>query len=180
MRFVIDLAHENVARRTGGPFAAAVFRSDDGRCVSAGVNSVMRLNSAVLHAEVVALMFAQARVGSYTLRVADASYELVTSCEPCAMCLGAILWSGVRRLVCGAARSDAERIGFDEGPVFPELMPIWNGAASRSFTTCCALKPPKCSTGICAAAASCTMGDISRACMAAWKMPSPRHAPIPA
>lgn len=122
MRFVIDLAHENVARRTGGPFAAAVFRSDDGRCVSAGVNSVMRLNSAVLHAEVVALMFAQARVGSYTLRVADASYELVTSCEPCAMCLGAILWSGVRRLVCGAARSDAERIGFDEGPVFPRVV----------------------------------------------------------
>jgi tRNA(Arg) A34 adenosine deaminase TadA len=36
------------------------------------------------------------------------------------MCLGAILWSGVRRVVTGAAREDATRLGFDEGPVFPE------------------------------------------------------------
>nr|MBA3258060.1 nucleoside deaminase [Gemmatimonadales bacterium] len=41
-------------------------------------------------------------------------------CEPCAMCLGATLWSGVRRLVCGATREDAAALGFDEGPVFPE------------------------------------------------------------
>ncbi|ABU58756.1 nucleoside deaminase [Roseiflexus castenholzii] len=120
MRFVIDLARTNIAQGTGGPFAAAVFRSDDGVLVSAGVNSVTRLTNAVLHAEVVALMFAQARVGAYTLRAANTSYDLVTSCEPCAMCLGAILWSGVQRLVCGATRDDAERIGFDEGPVFPE------------------------------------------------------------
>jgi tRNA(Arg) A34 adenosine deaminase TadA len=33
---------------------------------------------------------------------------------------GATHWSGVRRLVFGARREDAERIGFEEGPVFPE------------------------------------------------------------
>ena len=43
-------------------------------------------------------------------------YELVASTEPCAMCFGAIPWSGVRRLVCGAREEDARRIGFDEGP----------------------------------------------------------------
>jgi tRNA(Arg) A34 adenosine deaminase TadA len=32
------------------------------------------------------------------------------------MCLGAIFWSGVRHLLCGARGSDAEAIGFDEGP----------------------------------------------------------------
>jgi tRNA(Arg) A34 adenosine deaminase TadA len=48
------------------------------------------------------------------------AHELFTSCEPCAMCLGATLWSGVRRLVCGAAREDATRLDFEEGPVFPE------------------------------------------------------------
>jgi tRNA(Arg) A34 adenosine deaminase TadA len=31
------------------------------------------------------------------------------------MCLGAVTWSGIRRLVCGARGSDAEEIGFDEG-----------------------------------------------------------------
>ena len=46
-------------------------------------------------------------------------HELFTSCEPCAMCLGATLWSGVRRVVCGAAREDASRLDFEEGPVFP-------------------------------------------------------------
>jgi tRNA(Arg) A34 adenosine deaminase TadA len=35
------------------------------------------------------------------------------------MCLGAILWSGVKRVVCGAAREDATRLRFEEGPVFP-------------------------------------------------------------
>jgi tRNA(Arg) A34 adenosine deaminase TadA len=32
------------------------------------------------------------------------------------MCLGAITWSGVRQIVCGARGSDAEAVGFDEGP----------------------------------------------------------------
>jgi tRNA(Arg) A34 adenosine deaminase TadA len=36
------------------------------------------------------------------------------------MCLGATLWSGVRRIVCGAARDDATRLNFEEGPVFPQ------------------------------------------------------------
>ena len=47
-------------------------------------------------------------------------HELFTSCEPCAMCLGAVLWSGVRRVVYAARRDDALRLSFDEGPVFPE------------------------------------------------------------
>ena len=32
------------------------------------------------------------------------------------MCLGATLWTGVRRLVCSARDEDAREIGFDEGP----------------------------------------------------------------
>jgi tRNA(Arg) A34 adenosine deaminase TadA len=36
------------------------------------------------------------------------------------MCLGAILWSGLRRLVTGADRDDATALGFEEGPVFPQ------------------------------------------------------------
>jgi len=45
-------------------------------------------------------------------------FELFTSCEPCAMCLGATLWSGASRIVCGATKEDAQSIGFDEGPVY--------------------------------------------------------------
>jgi tRNA(Arg) A34 adenosine deaminase TadA len=62
---------------------------------------------------------AQHRVGSFTLAAAGLPvHELFTSCEPCAMCLGATLWSGVRRVLCGATRDDAMLLRFDEGPVF--------------------------------------------------------------
>jgi tRNA(Arg) A34 adenosine deaminase TadA len=121
MRFAILLARENVLRGAGGPFGAAVFEVGTGRLVAAGVNSVVRLSNSVLHAEIMALMMAQQRLQSFTLGAPGLPrHELVTSCEPCAMCLGATVWSGVKRLVCGAARADASKLGFDEGPVFPD------------------------------------------------------------
>lgn len=121
MRLAIDLSRENVERGTGGPFGAAVFEAETGALVAIGMNSVVRLNNCTLHGEMVAIMMAQARLGCFSLRTDDGPvYELVTSCEPCAMCLGASLWSGVRRVVCGATRDDALRLNFEEGPVFPE------------------------------------------------------------
>ncbi len=117
MGLAVDLSRQNVVRETGGPFGAAVFEMETGRLVSVGMNLVVPLNNCMLHAEAVALMMAGGRVGSYTLD-GEVRHELVTSCAPCAMCLGAALWSGVRRIVCGATSADAERIGFDEGPVF--------------------------------------------------------------
>jgi tRNA(Arg) A34 adenosine deaminase TadA len=121
MRLAIQMSRENVERDTGGPFGAAIFESESGRLVSVGMNSVVRLNNCMLHGEGMAVMMAQSRLDCYTLRSdGGPAYELVTSCEPCAMCLGTTLWSGVRRLVCGAGRDDALRLGFDEGPVFPE------------------------------------------------------------
>lgn len=121
MRLAIQMSRENVGRDTGGPFGAAIFESESGRLVSVGMNSVVRLKNCTLHGEVMAVMTAQARLDCFTLRrEGGPAYELVTSCEPCAMCLGTTLWSGVRRLVCGAGRDDAVMLGFDEGPVFPE------------------------------------------------------------
>jgi tRNA(Arg) A34 adenosine deaminase TadA len=121
MGLAIELARQNVLRGTGGPFGAAVFESDSGALVAAGVNSVTRLQNSMLHAEILAIMLAESRVGSYTLLGPGLPHhELVTTCDPCAMCLGAVLWSGVRRLVAGADRADASALDFDEGPVFPE------------------------------------------------------------
>jgi tRNA(Arg) A34 adenosine deaminase TadA len=118
MRFVISLARQNVVQGTGGPFGAAIFSQQEGRLLAIGVNSVMRLNSSVMHAEMLAILRAQKRLGNYTLRTPG--FVLYSSCEPCAMCLGGILWSGLRRLVCGADAASARAIGFDEGPVYAE------------------------------------------------------------
>jgi len=116
MKFVIRLARLNVDNGTGGPFGAAVFESSSGRLVAAGVNLVTILNCSLAHAEMVAIAFAQRSLASYDLgRQELPEHELVTSCEPCAMCLGAIPWSGVSRVVCGARDEDARNIGFDEG-----------------------------------------------------------------
>jgi tRNA(Arg) A34 adenosine deaminase TadA len=117
----IALADENVTRRTGGPFGAAVFDLTTGLPVAVGVNLVEPARNPILHAEIVALMLAGRRLDRYSLGGLDLpAHALATSCEPCAMCLGAVLWSGVRRLICGATREDAQRVGFDEGPVFAE------------------------------------------------------------
>jgi tRNA(Arg) A34 adenosine deaminase TadA len=114
MRFALELARQNIAQRTGGPFGAAVFAADSGRLVSAGVNLVEASNCSMAHAEMIAVALAQQAVGHYDLGAAGV-YELATSTEPCAMCLGAIPWSGVRRVVCAAHGEDAAAIGFDEG-----------------------------------------------------------------
>lgn len=119
MRLAIAAAAENVRQKTGGPFGAAIFELGSGKVLSIGVNLVTKLNNSCLHAETVAIMTAQAVISSYSLNAPDLpGYELFSSCEPCAMCLGATLWSGVSRLVCAAAKADATAVGFDEGPVY--------------------------------------------------------------
>jgi len=120
MRFVIELSRANVEQRTGGPFGAAVFEAGSGRVMGVGVNLVEASNCSLAHAEMLALATAQQAVGHYDLGGSTAVYELVTSAEPCAMCLGAIPWSGVRRVVCAARGEDACEIGFDEGAKPPD------------------------------------------------------------
>ena len=121
MKFVIELSRLNITNQTGGPFAAAIFEINEGVLVSPGLNMVTSTNSSIMHAEIVAIAIAQQMIGNYDLSNDPSKvYELLTSTEPCAMCLGAIPWSGIRRVVCGARGADAERIGFDEGRKPPE------------------------------------------------------------
>ena len=117
MQWVTALAQRNVAEGTGGPFAAGIFRLDTHQLLAPGVNLVQSSWSSIPHAEVVAILIGQQILKSYDLGAKGLpTHELVTSCEPCAMCLGAVLWAGIRQLTCGARGSDAVSIGFDEGP----------------------------------------------------------------
>ena len=92
----------------GGPFAAAVVR--DGRVVAEGVNRVTRDLDPTAHAEVVAIRAACQALGDYVLT----GCVLVSSCEPCPLCLSAALWARVDRVVYAADRHDAARAGFDD------------------------------------------------------------------
>lgn len=121
MSFVIEASQLNVSKGTGGPFAAAIFESESGKLVSLGVNLVTSAGLSILHAEVVAFALAQKKVACYDLGAQNLpAHELVASTEPCAMCLGATVWSGVQRVITGACDDDARKIGFDEGPKIKE------------------------------------------------------------
>ena len=115
MAFVLAAAHKNIQLKTGGPFAAAIFNIEDGELISLGVNLVTTQGLSILHAEMVAIAIAQRRLQTYDLSQASQTMRLVSSTEPCAMCLGAIPWSGVREVCTGARDEDARAIGFDEG-----------------------------------------------------------------
>lgn len=115
MDLAVALARRNVAERTGGPFGAAVFSRSRGTLLAAGVNVVRTARCSLAHAEMMALGLAQAALGTHRL---DNDHVLATSAQPCAMCFGALAWSGVGRLLCGARREDVEEtVGFDEGPL---------------------------------------------------------------
>lgn len=111
MHLAIRLAELNV-EHGGGPFGAAVFAGS--RLIAAGVNCVLSSGFSIAHAEIVALMRAQTVLGDPSSPAGP--YSLFSSAEPCCQCFGALVWSGVEELVCGATRADVEAIGFDEGP----------------------------------------------------------------
>lgn len=114
---VLGLAREHVEHGGGGPFAAVVYRIDTRERLGAAVNTTIASCCAAAHAELQALSLAQQRIGCHSL--AALPCVLVSSSAPCTMCLGAIAWSGVQRLVFCTPRQDVEAIGFDEGPATP-------------------------------------------------------------
>jgi tRNA(Arg) A34 adenosine deaminase TadA len=129
MRWVIELSRTNFMRDTGGPFAAAVFEAKTGRVVSIGVNRVVPMGCSSAHAEVMALSLAQQAIGGHDLGgPGQPAHEIVINWTPCAMCCGAIVWSGIRNVVIAGPGPEMEHLtGFDEGPIHPD----WEGELLR-------------------------------------------------
>lgn len=103
----IRLATENVAAG-GGPFGAVIV--GNGEVVAAGTNQVTPSLDPTAHAEVVAIRKACRRIGDFRL----SGCVLVSSCEPCPLCLAAALWSRLDKVVYAADRNDAAKAGFDD------------------------------------------------------------------
>ncbi|MFC8430210.1 nucleoside deaminase [Streptomyces sp. NPDC057253] len=119
IRLTNRLADRNHREDTGGPFAALVVETETGRLLSAGVNLVLSSGLSSTHAEVVAVSLAQTRLGAWDLGAPGGpDLELVVNWRPCAMCYGAAMWSGIRRLVVPGEGPELEQLtGFDEGPM---------------------------------------------------------------
>ena len=125
MREVIRFSRLNIEHETGGPFAAGVFEAESGRLITIGVNRVVPGHCSSAHAEVVALSLAQQSLGSFDLGATGMpAYQLVVNWRPCAMCYGAVIWSGIRSLIIAGSGPELEvTTGFDEGPIHPD----WRG-----------------------------------------------------
>lgn len=111
----IELAVENVTSGRGGPFAALVV--EKGTVVAQGTNVVTTTQDPTAHAEITAIRRACEARGHFELE----GCTLYATCEPCPMCLGAIYWARLDRVVYAASRSDAAEAGFDDEHIYDEI-----------------------------------------------------------
>ena len=131
MQLAIDLARRNVEYETGGPFGAALFEQDD-RVIGWGVNRVVPQNCSAAHAEMMAFMSTQQRLGRFRLNEGGQRITMATSAQPCCMCYGGTVWAGIDTLLIGASKQDVESLSeFDEGP----LPADWVGELERRGIT---------------------------------------------
>jgi guanine deaminase len=114
MRRAIELSCESVSQG-GGPFGAVVVL--DGRVLGEGKNRVVPDGDPTAHAEINAIRSACRAQGSRSLQGA----VIYTSCEPCPMCLGAIWWARISRIVFANSRDAAADIGFDDAALYREV-----------------------------------------------------------
>lgn len=92
----------------GGPFGALVLRGD--RRIAGGTNLVTTDLDPTAHGEVTAIRRACRTLDTFNL----AGCVLISSCEPCPMCLAAALWARLDRVLYAADREDAAHAGFDD------------------------------------------------------------------
>ena len=114
LRKAIEIANYGI-KKGCGPFGAVI--SKEGRIIAESNNKVILNSDPTAHAEILAI-----REAAGFLRTHDLDgCILYTSCEPCPMCLGAIYWSGIKRVVYASDRRDAAIAGFDDEMIYHEI-----------------------------------------------------------
>ena len=119
LRAALNLAEQNSADGKGGPFGAVVVR--EGTVVGQGGNQVVEGLDPTAHAEVMAIRDASRNLGTHVLE----HCTIYCSCEPCPMCLSAIYWAHIPRVVYAASSEDARTAGFDDSRIREELRLSW-------------------------------------------------------
>ena len=109
-------AKQGFKSNEGGPFGAVIVDANE-NIVSTGNNKVLKNNDPTAHAEIVAIRKACEKLQTYDL----SNYILYTSCEPCPMCLSAIIWSNIKEVYYGCTKEDAGNIGFRDDIIYKYL-----------------------------------------------------------
>lgn len=116
MKKAICNAEKGMQNNEGGPFGAVIV-DKMGNIISNGNNKVIMQNDPTAHAEIVAIREACKKLNKYDL----SDYTIYTSCEPCPMCLSAIIWSNIKNVYYGCTKQDAGEIGFRDDVIYEYL-----------------------------------------------------------
>ena len=109
----IKEAIKGIEENDGGPFGA-VITDKDGHVIATGHNEVLKTKDPTAHAEINAI-----RKACQKLNTKDLSNCIIYStCEPCPMCLSAIIWSNIKTIYYGSNRKDAASIGFKDDDIY--------------------------------------------------------------
>ncbi len=112
--YALELAENNIGN-AGGPFGALIVK--DSTIVAEGVNLVTKTNDPTAHAEIVAIRAACKQLNDFQLT----DCIVYSSCEPCPMCFGALLWARPKAVYYAATAQDAAAIDFDDAFIYEEL-----------------------------------------------------------
>lgn len=91
MKKAKNKAKNGIKENEGGPFGVAIVNKN-GEIISVGNNKVLINNDPTAHAEITAIREACKKLKTYNLE----GYILYTTCEPCPMCLSAIIWANIK------------------------------------------------------------------------------------
>jgi guanine deaminase len=115
LRKAFEKAKEGI-ENGGGPFGAIIVKDD--KIIAEAYNRVVLNSDPTAHAEILAIRQASSLLKSHELN----DCTLFSSCEPCPMCLGAIYWAGIKKVIYSCDRSDAESAGFSDKLIYNEIM----------------------------------------------------------
>ncbi len=119
MREAIRLSLEGMRKNAGGPFGAVIVK--DNQILGKGHNRVIDTNDPTAHAEVVAIRDACKNIEHFNLSGA----VIYSSCEPCPMCLAAIYWARIEKIIYANTTKDAADVDFDDLTIYQEIqLPI--------------------------------------------------------
>ena len=99
----------------GGPFGAILVK--EGKIIARSGNTVTLDHDPTAHAEVNVIREAGKKLKTFDL----SGTVIYASAEPCPMCLGAVYWANIDRVVFAASRDEAAGAGFRDAMIYTEL-----------------------------------------------------------
>lgn len=116
MNEAIKEAKIGIENKEGGPFGAIIIDKEN-HIIATSHNTVLKDQDPTAHAEINAIREACKKLNTIDL----SEYTLISTCEPCPMCLSAIIWSNIKRVYFGANRHDAKKVGFKDNAIYEYL-----------------------------------------------------------